>query len=183
MTLTIGGLEAYPVLDRPELVAPPVRAAFEVRPELATGVGVAEIDPSCADTADFCPRYGVDPAISANCVVVAGKRQSEMFLAACVVLATTRIDVNTVVRRHLGARKVSFAPMDEAVGLTNMEHGGITPIGLPEQWPVLVDPAVVEAGRVVVGSGLRRSKLTVPTDLFTTLPTALVLTGLGRRAT
>ena len=82
-----------------------------------------------------------------------------MTYAAVMVLATHRADVNGVVRRHLGARKISFAARDDAVGRTGMEFGGITPVGLPEGWPVLVDEAVAVAGEVVIGSGLRRSKL------------------------
>ena len=92
--------------------------------------------------------------------------------AAVMVLATDRADVNGVVRRHLGARKISFAPMADAVGLTGMEFGGITPVGLPEGWPVLVDEAVVAAGEVVIGSGLRRSKLLLRGADLLTLPGA-----------
>lgn len=81
--------------------------------------------------------------------------------AAVMVLATDRADVNGVVRRHLDVRKISFAPMVEAVALTGMEYGGITPVGLPQTWPVLVDAGVVAAGPVVIGSGLRSSKLLI----------------------
>ena len=102
------------------------------------------IDPELADTAAFCARYGVALEDSANCVVIAGRRGGETRYAACVVLATTRADVNGVVRRRLDARKASFAPMDDAVALTGMEYGGITPIGLPADWPILVDAAVLE---------------------------------------
>ena len=103
---------------------------------------VAEIDPELADTAAFCERYGVGLDVSANCVVVAGRRGGETRFAACVVLATTRADVNGVVRRRLDARKASFAAMDLAVAETGMEYGGITPIGLPAGWPLLVDARV-----------------------------------------
>ena len=96
------------------------------------------------------------------------------------MLATTRADVNGVVRRHLDARKASFAPMDDAVAQTGMEYGGITPLGLPTDWPVLVDRAVVTAGLVVVGSGLRRSKLALPGDALAELPAAEVIEGLAR---
>jgi prolyl-tRNA editing enzyme YbaK/EbsC (Cys-tRNA(Pro) deacylase) len=89
-----------------------------------------------------------------------------------MVLATMRADVNGVIRRELDVRKCSFAPMDEAVALTGMEYGGITPIGLPEDWPILVDDAVVEAGDVVVGSGLRGSKILLPAAELLTLPNA-----------
>ncbi|MBY8854348.1 hypothetical protein K7G98_41355, partial [Saccharothrix sp. MB29] len=84
-------------------------------------------DASLADTAEFCAHYGVPLSASANCVVVAGKRGDAVRYAACVVLATTRADVNGVVRKRLDARKASFAPMDEAVSLSGMEYGGITP--------------------------------------------------------
>jgi prolyl-tRNA editing enzyme YbaK/EbsC (Cys-tRNA(Pro) deacylase) len=139
-----------------------------------------DTDPEWADTAVFVQHYGPELLEqSANCVVVAGKRGGETTLAACVVLSTTRVDVNGVVRRQLGARKASFAPMDTAVGETGMEYGGITPIGLPPAWPVLVDAAVVDLPWVLVGSGRRRGKLLVPGKAFAELPGAVVLEGLG----
>jgi prolyl-tRNA editing enzyme YbaK/EbsC (Cys-tRNA(Pro) deacylase) len=178
----IGELEATPALERPDLLAPPVLVALTAAGEAAGAVGVAEIDPECADTVAFCERYGVELEISANCVVVAGRRDGVERYAACVILATTRAEVNTVVRRHLDVRKLSFAPMDEAVARSGMEYGGITPVGLPTGWPVLVDTAVLEAGRVVVGSGLRRSKLTIPSELLAGMEGAEVVAGLARSA-
>lgn len=139
-----------------------------------------DTDPRWADTAVFVEHYGRELLErSANCVVVAGKRGGGTTLAACVVLSTTRVDVNGVVRRQLGARKASFAAMDTAVGETGMEYGGITPIGLPADWPVLVDSAVVDLPYVLVGSGRRRGKLLVPGKAFAELPGAVVLDGLG----
>lgn len=170
-------LRPVPALDRPDLLAPPVLAA--VRELSVPDLLVAEIDPGLADTAEFCAHYGMPPDASANCVVVAGKRGGEVRYAACVVLATTRADVNNRVRRRLDARKASFAPMDDAVGASGMEYGGITPIGLPADWPVLVDAAVPAAGQVVIGSGLRRSKLLLPGKALAGLPNAEVIEGLG----
>jgi prolyl-tRNA editing enzyme YbaK/EbsC (Cys-tRNA(Pro) deacylase) len=139
-----------------------------------------DTDPRWADTAVFVEHYGRDLVErSANCVVVAGKRGGETTLAACVVLSTTRVDVNGVVRRQLGARKASFASMETATGETGMEYGGITPVGLPTGWPVLVDAAVVDLPYVLVGSGRRRGKLLLPGKAFAELPGALVLEGLG----
>ncbi|MGW0946308.1 YbaK/EbsC family protein [Streptomyces sp. NPDC002623] len=139
-----------------------------------------DTDPQWADTAVFVEHYGRELLEqSANCVVVAGKRGGETTLAACLVLSTTRVDVNGVVRRRLGARKASFAAMDTAVGETGMEYGGITPIGLPAAWPVLVDSAVADLPYVLVGSGRRRGKLLVPGKAFAELPGAVVLEGLG----
>ncbi|MFI7141778.1 YbaK/EbsC family protein [Streptomyces massasporeus] len=139
-----------------------------------------DTDPERADTATFVEHYGQDLLErSANCVVVSGKRGGESTLAACVVLSTTRVDVNGVVRRRLGARKASFASMDTATGETGMEYGGITPLGLPDGWPLLVDAAVVDLPHVLVGSGRRRGKPLVPGKAFAELPHAVVLEGLG----
>ncbi|MFD5739200.1 YbaK/EbsC family protein [Streptomyces massasporeus] len=139
-----------------------------------------DTDPEWADTATFVEHYGQDLLErSANCVVVSGKRGGESTLAACVVLSTTRVDVNGVVRRRLGARKASFASMDTATGETGMEYGGITPLGLPDGWPLLVDSAVVDLPYVLVGSGRRRGKLLVPGKAFAELPHAEVVEGLG----
>jgi prolyl-tRNA editing enzyme YbaK/EbsC (Cys-tRNA(Pro) deacylase) len=97
-----------------------------------------------------------------------------------VVLATTRADVNGLVRRELDVRKASFAPVEVAVAETAMEYGGITPIGLPESWPVFVDAAVAAAPRVVIGSGVRRSKLALSGDTLRQFPGVTVLDELGR---
>ncbi|OKK03269.1 prolyl-tRNA synthetase [Streptomyces sp. CB03234] len=139
-----------------------------------------DTDPAIADTAVFVEHHGRDLLdASANCVVVAGKRGGETSLAACVVLSSTRVDVNGAVRRQLAARKASFAPMDTATGETGMEYGGITPIGLPAGWPLLVDAAVADTEWVLIGSGRRRGKLIVPGKTFAELPGAVVLEGLG----
>ncbi|SDQ39395.1 YbaK/EbsC family protein [Thermostaphylospora chromogena] len=172
--MVAGTLDWTPAGRRLDLLAAPVAEAVRELGDDAA-VRVAEIDPDLADTATFCERYGVRMDESANCVIVAARRGGEVRYAACVVLATTRVDVNGVVRRHLGARKASFAPQDDAVRLTGMEYGGITPLGLPEEWPVLVDEAVAAHPEVVVGSGVRRSKLAVPGEIIAAGATAKVL--------
>ena len=114
--------------------------------------------------------------VSANCVVVAGRRGEISTMAACMVLATDRADVNKTVRKHLDVRKISFATMEDAVARTGMEYGGITPIGLPDGWPILVDDAVaVEPDWVVIGSGIRGSKIILPGESLVRLPLAEVL--------
>jgi prolyl-tRNA editing enzyme YbaK/EbsC (Cys-tRNA(Pro) deacylase) len=165
-------------LSQPHLLAAPVAAALRDWP-VADEVLVAEIDPALADTAAFCERYGVSPTESANCVVIAAKRGGNTMYAACMVLATTRADVNGLVRRHLDARKASFAPVEAVTAASGMEYGGITPVGLPPDWPVLVDEAVAKTGSVVIGSGIRGSKLRLPGRLVAAIPTAQVLPGLG----
>ena len=175
----LGRLPLVPAQDAPELLAPAVAAALQVWPR-AGDVQVAAIDPDLADTAAFCAAYDVPPEASANCVVVVGRRGDAVRYAACVVLATTRADVNGVVRRHLDVRKASFGPREDVVQATAMEYGGITPVGLPADWPVLVDAAVLEQPLVVIGSGLRRSKLVLPGAALAELPGAQVLPGLGQ---
>jgi prolyl-tRNA editing enzyme YbaK/EbsC (Cys-tRNA(Pro) deacylase) len=171
-------LEFHPAVSQPRLLASPVFAALQAWPP-AQEVRVAEIDPALADTAAFCAQYGVPLEESANCVVIAAKRADQTSYAACVVAATTRADVNGLVRRHLGARKASFGPVDAVTAATGMEYGGITPLGLPPDWPVLVDAAVATLGSVVIGSGIRGSKLWLPGRLLTEIPGAKVLDGLG----
>ena len=168
--MQLGKLTFVPAGDAPELVAQPVR------PHLRDGLWVSAIDPGLADTAEFCEHYDIGLDVSANCVVVEARRADRTWFAACVVLATTRADVNGVVRKHLGARKISFAPMDSAVSVTGMEYGGITPVGLPADWPILVDETVVGQEQVVIGSGIRGSKLLAATGILASLPNAEVLT-------
>jgi prolyl-tRNA editing enzyme YbaK/EbsC (Cys-tRNA(Pro) deacylase) len=186
MSGVMGSLKLEPAQTRLDLLAAPVAAALEMWPPEAPidadQVMVAPIDPDLADTAAFCAEYGVALEESANCVVVAGRREGTVRYAACVILATTRADVNGVVRKFLDVRKASFAPMDEAVRLTGMEYGGITPIGLPDSWPVLVDARVIATPHVVIGSGVRHSKIAIAGPALGALPGAEVVDGLARPA-
>lgn len=145
---------------------PSVIAAFD-----AAGVDyeVMPCDPALADTAEFCRAYGVDPAESANTIVVASRRP-EGVMAACVALATTRLDVNGAVRRRMGVRKVSFAPADLTLEVTGMEIGGVTVAGLPEDLPIWVDSTVAEVDSVVVGAGTRTAKIRLPGAHLERLP-------------
>ncbi|MFD5432582.1 YbaK/EbsC family protein [Kitasatospora sp. NPDC127067] len=172
---------AVAALDAGAELAAPVADALKNwdDQEAAASVLYVDSDPRMADTAVFCAAYDTPPELSANCVVVAAKRAGEVTLAACLALATTRVDVNRAVRTHLGARKASFAPMDTAVELTGMEYGGITPVGLPGDWPLLIDEAVAAAPYVLVGSGRRRGKLILPGWALAKLPGARVLPGLA----
>jgi prolyl-tRNA editing enzyme YbaK/EbsC (Cys-tRNA(Pro) deacylase) len=174
-----GTLTVASAAERTDLLGEPVAKALATLADPAS-VGVAEIDPSLADTAEFCAAYSSPLDASANCVVVAGKRSGELRYAAALVLATTRADVNGVIKRRMDVRKASFAGMDEAVELTGMEYGGITPIGLPEGWPVLVDKAVADAPELIIGSGIRGSKLLVTGALMASLPGAEVVEDLAR---
>lgn len=173
-------LDLRPALSAPELLADPVAEALaKLDPALASNIRVAPIDATLADTAAFCEAYGVTLDASANCIVVAGKRADTVTYAACVVLATTRADVNGAVRKLLGARRASFAPMDEATSLTGMEYGGITPIGLPSDWRVLVDSRVAEVPVAIIGAGIRGAKIELPGSVLASLPGVELIEGLG----
>ena len=171
-------LESLPVLDHLDLVAAPVAAALASWPA-ADRAAVVEIDPDLADTAAMTAEYDLPLAASGNCVVVTGRRSGEERTAACVVRADTRADVNTLVRRLLDVRKASFLPMDRAVEESGMEYGGITPVGLPDGWRLLVDERLLGEPVVILGSGVRRSKLLLPGSTLADLPGAEVVPDLG----
>jgi prolyl-tRNA editing enzyme YbaK/EbsC (Cys-tRNA(Pro) deacylase) len=147
--------------------------------ELGIGHEVVACDPALADTAAFCEAYGYAPEDSANTIVVAGKSTPPVY-AACVVLATTRLDVNGVVRRRLGARKASFASADETREMTGMLIGGVTAFGLPAQLPVWVDAAVMGRERIILGGGSRSCKLLVAPAALLKIPTAEVVDQLAK---
>jgi prolyl-tRNA editing enzyme YbaK/EbsC (Cys-tRNA(Pro) deacylase) len=176
---TLGLLQTAPASDHPELVAPVVWRALETL-GLAEVVGVVEIDPDLSDTAATQQAYGLETHTLVNCVIVTGKREGEARTAACLIPAHTRADINGLVKRRLDVRKASFMPRELAVEQTGMEFGGITPIGLPTDWPVLVDGRIRHTPVVIIGSGMRRSKLLVAGDLFSRLPTAEIIDDLGR---
>ena len=177
-----------PALERTDLLAAPVAAALRAlegsSPDgarLTHQAQVVPIDPRYSDTDVLNARYSLCPEATGNCVLVAGKRTGEERIAACVVRATDFADVNHVVKRRIDVRKASFLPVERAVELSLMEYGGITPVGLPEDWRLFIDGAVAERATVLIGSGLRHSKLLVPGSLLAALPGAEVVTGLGLR--
>ena len=149
----------------------------------ATGVTfqVVPCDPALADTAAFCAAYGYRLDQSANAIVVVGKREPRVY-AACLVLATTRLDVNGVVRRRLDVKKASFASADETIELTGMEIGGVTPYGLPESLPLWIDSRVMDVDAVIVGGGSRDRKLLVPPASLAALPNAEIVEALAKPA-
>ena len=137
-------------------------------------------DPALADTAAFCAAYGFAPEDSANTIVVVGKGSPPAY-AACVVLATHRLDVNRVVKGRF-SRKSSFASPEETRALTGMEIGGVTAFGLPAGLPLWVDSAVMERERIVLGGGSRSWKVIAPPSILLTLPDVEVVEGLAAPA-
>src|SRR3989344_3079174 len=150
--MTLGTLEFVSALEREDLLAPKVGEALRQVQDLRAGV--AEIDPTLSDTAAFCKHYQIGMEQAANCVVLEAKRTERSWFAACVVLGNMRADVNGLARRTLDARRVSFAPMEQAVAQIGMEYGAITPVGLPTEWSILVDKAVIDTPYVIIGSGI-----------------------------
>jgi len=192
MTLaSIGTLTWLRAVDHPELLGGGTHAALvrwaQLDPTVGDRVAVAQNDPELADTAALTAAYDLPPEAAVNCVIVAGRRAGQERTAAAVIRATTRADVNGAVRRLLDVRKASFLPTERATGLSGMAYGGITPIGLPRAWRLFVDARVVTRGAtgptadpiVVIGSGLRRSKLALPGSLLADLPGAEVVTDLA----
>jgi prolyl-tRNA editing enzyme YbaK/EbsC (Cys-tRNA(Pro) deacylase) len=155
-----------------------LRRWFEAVPDAAQAVAVAAIDPALSDTAALTEGLGLPPEASVNCVVVAGRRAGVDKAAGVAVRATSRADVNNTVRRLLDARKASFMPSDQAVEATGMAYGGITPVGLPSDWRLLIDRQVVDGGPAIIGAGVRQAKLILPGSILATLPSAEIIDGL-----
>jgi prolyl-tRNA editing enzyme YbaK/EbsC (Cys-tRNA(Pro) deacylase) len=159
-------------------VGDPEQAVRAVLDGLSVDYEWMPCDPDFADTAAFCERYGISPDISANTIVVASRRGPQAY-CACVVLATTRLDVNGTVRRLMGVPKASFASPEETAELTGMLIGGVAPFGLPPGVPLYIDSAVMERPQVVTGAGSRSAKVVVSPDALRRLPDATVVDGLA----
>ena len=176
-----------PALERTDLLAAPVAAALRALETSSDGAHlvrqaqVVPIDPQYSDTDALNAHYALDPEATGNCVLVAGKRTGEERIAACVVRAPDFADVNHVVKKRMDVRKASFLPVERAVEMSGMEYGGITPVGLPEDWRLFIDGAVADRATVLIGSGVRHSKLLVPGALLVALPGAERVGNLGVR--
>ena len=147
--------------------------------ELGVEHEIVPCDPELADTAAFCEAYGYAPEDSANTIVVVGKSDPPRYVA-CVVLATTRLDVNKAVRHRLGVRKASFASADETRELTGMMIGGVTALALPDDLPLWIDSRVMERERIVLGGGSRSCKVVAPPEVLTRLANAEVVEDLAQ---
>lgn len=172
-----GKLNPVPALERPDLLPEPVLAAVRA---YVPGALVFPVDPDHADTETLCRVYDLPMDAMANAVLVLGRRGGDERKACCMTLAHRRVDVNNVARRKLDVRKASFAPMDLAVAESGMEYGGITPVGLPDDWPVWVDGAVADTELVCIGAGIRGAKLVLPGAALLDLPNAERVDDLAR---
>ncbi|HEY3067713.1 MAG TPA: YbaK/EbsC family protein [Methylomirabilota bacterium] len=154
------------------------RRVARVLDDLGVPYELLTIDPAFADTAAFCARYGVSLEHSANTIVVASKKEPRQYVA-CVVKATTRLDVNHAVRRLLGASRVSFASSEETNALTGMLIGGVTVFALPPDLPIYVDDSLMTLPWLILGGGSRSLKVKTSPDVFRRLPRATIVAGLG----
>jgi len=157
------------------------RRVVEVLGRLGVPYEWIEIDPAFADTAAFCMKYGSPLERAGNTIVVASKKEPRQY-AACVVLATTRLDVNHAVRSLMGVSKVSFASADETMALTGMLLGGVTVFALPEDLPIYVDDKLMALDWIILGSGSRSSKIKTSPEVFRRLPNARIVAGLSTGA-
>jgi prolyl-tRNA editing enzyme YbaK/EbsC (Cys-tRNA(Pro) deacylase) len=157
----------------------PQEAVVDHLRQLGVDHEIVPCDPALADTAAFCEAYGYSPDDSANTIIVVGKGETARPVA-CVVLATTRLDVNGVVRRRLEVRKASFASAEETMQLTGMEIGGVTAFALPDNIPIWVDGAVMARHRIILGGGSRAIKVLTPAATLTMLPNVTVIDDLAR---
>ncbi len=178
--MQLGTLAIIPIQDNLDLVAEPVREMLLSGALSLDEIYVARIDPAYSDTATFCEHYHVESGACVNCVIIRAERQGRQWYAACAVPATMRADVNGIIRRHLDARRASFAPMDDALRETRMEYGGISQIGLPHDWPLLIESTIASIPQILIGAGVRSSKIILPGRLLGALPNAVLLEHLGK---
>jgi prolyl-tRNA editing enzyme YbaK/EbsC (Cys-tRNA(Pro) deacylase) len=154
------------------------RAAVEAAERLGVPLEVISCEPEFADTAAFCAHYHYPVERAANTLIVASKKEPRQY-AACVVLATTRLDVNHAVRDLLGSAKCSFASAEEMRAVTGMTVGGVTAFGLPEGLPLYVDSRVMDLDWIILGTGGRNGKIRIAPEVFRRMPPAKVVEGLA----
>jgi prolyl-tRNA editing enzyme YbaK/EbsC (Cys-tRNA(Pro) deacylase) len=174
-------LQFQAAINRPDLVAASVTTLLQnwhnsipVEEILA-----AEINPDFATGQDFCSQYGIPFDSGANCYIVEAVRGEKRTLAACVALVGYQVNFNGVVRKTLNARRISLAPLSLVLDETKMEYGSITPFGLPSHWPILLDANIMHSPRIVIGSGLVKSKLSLPSKVLASLPEAIIIEDLA----
>lgn len=175
-------LSFSPVIDRKDLVPVTVFNAINrwKGPQDKSEFLVAEIDPEFAGGVEVCAKYNIDPKMGANCLVVEGKKGNNSIIAVCLVPVGYRYDMSGVVRKKLNVRQVSVASLELVLLETQMELGSITPIGMPENWQIFIDPLVINPERIIIGGGLKKSKLSIPSNALLHLPNAEILEGLAK---
>ncbi len=174
-------LPLEPAINRPDLLPPSIVELLNswTGSTPVEDILVAPIDPDFAGSAEFCEKYDVAPEDGANCVIVEAIRGETHTLAACLVPVNCKADINKTAKKILDARKISFAPLDKVLQETGMEYGGVTPVGLPKDYIILIDSRIILKDRIIVGGGYRKSKISIPGKALGELPNAQVIEGLG----
>ncbi|MGE5042019.1 MAG: YbaK/EbsC family protein [Candidatus Levyibacteriota bacterium] len=172
--MKFGELDFQPALRQPDIIAKPVFEGIKKLSEYSQEILSAQIDPQYSDSQAFCEHYNVVPEKGANCIILEAKGGKSQF-AACLVPVNSKANINSVIRKFLEAKSVSFSSREDAVGKTGMEFGSITIIGLPSEWPLLIDESLTKLNWMIIGGGLRTSKLLVPGKLLEHLPNAVLI--------
>ncbi|MFA5603114.1 MAG: YbaK/EbsC family protein, partial [Bacilli bacterium] len=174
-------LDFKKIIDNKDLVSSVVYEIINKLPkEEIESFLVAEIDPKYINGIDVCEKYNVNPKCGGNCLIVDGIRGDNKTRVALLVPVGYRYDMNGVVRKQINARMVSVAPLEEVLKETKMEYGSIGPIGLPSNYLIYVDSLLLNKDRIIVGSGIKKAKLSIPTSIFKSLPNVIVLDGVAK---
>lgn len=181
MSYEFGNLTFQPALKHKQLIALPTKTMLENWQGKISNKEflVSEIDPEFSDTIAFCTKYNVDPGQTANCLVIEARRGANVKYVGCLVPANAKANINNVIRRFLDARSASMASREFVITSSKMEYGGITIIGLPADWQLLIDEKLVHIPYLLIGSGLRKSKLLIPGQALQELPNSTIIEGLS----
>ena len=163
-------------LEHRQLLHPAVADYLD---QIGTPYEIVPIDPEYADTAAFCEKYGFPPGQSANTIIIASRRRDPTIYCACVVLATTRLDVNRTVKQLMNVSRVSFANAEQMMELTGMKVGGVTPFGLPDDLPLYIDSRIMALDWIILGSGGREAKMKISPDVYKKVPSATTIENLA----
>lgn len=184
MSVKVGDLIFGKAVDNPSLIAPPIKTFLaQWNGQVSKNeILVAEINPEFSDSLSFCKKYNIPLTQGGNCLVIEAQRGNDISYAACLVPINSKANLNSIVRKHLNARRVSLAEKDFAVQTSGMEYGSITIIGLPSEWSLLIDESLISITNLVIGGGLRKSKLLIQGELLSKLPNATIIHDLASKA-
>ena len=141
---------------------------------------VAEIDPTCADGNTLCETYNLDHKMSIKCLIVESNDDDKEKVRAAILLPIDYKYSSSTVKKILESRDVTFSPLEEIIEATGMEYGSITPIGLPENYHILIDPLVLDNERIIVGGGLKKSKILMPSQTLLEIPNSKIVENLSK---
>ena len=148
--------------------------------EEKNSVLVAEINPEYMDGIKLCEQYNINPKVGINCLICVCKRADNKNYVALLVPVGYKYNMSSTVRKYTNSRMVSVAPLQYVLEKTKMEYGSINPLGLPDDWKIFIDPKVMEEDRIICGSGIQKSKLSLPSNYLIKLKNSEILEGLAK---